>query len=154
MKEKKIYSNKGLFIGYGIVNLLLVLILLTLIILLINDIQVLSRVGFIFFVGIHISLLFFIKIQYLRISYDDDEQKVEFHYNKRYGLKWEQKARTVLLPMKQFDGYKITTDSLGIIIISIFKLEKKEQYELGPFYVGYISKAEKQRIEDAFGKPL
>ena len=154
MKEKKIYCNKNLFIGYGTVNLILMLILLTLIILLYNNIHVLSRIGFIFFVGIHISLLFFIKIQYVRISFDEEKQLIEIDYNKRFGWKWQQKARTVLLPLRQFDGYKLTKDSIGITVISFFKLEQKDHYELGPFHIGLISKKEAQILKDAFGETL
>ena len=102
MNEKKIYDNKGLFILYGMVNLLMILFLLILLVLLFNDIYVLSRVGFVIFVGAHLFLLFFIKIQYLRIFYDEEKQKIEFHYNKRFGFRWQQKARTVLLPLNQF----------------------------------------------------
>lgn len=154
MTEKKIYDNKLLFILYGFINIFLLLFLLTLLILLFNDIYVLSRAGFVVFVGAHLFLLFFIKIHYLCIYYNEEKQKIEFHYNKRFGLKWQQKTRTVLLPLKQFDGYKNSKDSLAISVISIFKLEHKERYELGPFHVGFISKKEKKLMKDTFGESL
>ena len=123
-------------------------------ILLFNDIYVLSRTGFVVFVGIHLFLLFFIKIHYLYILYNDEKQKIEFHYNKRFGLKWARKSRTVLLPLKQFDGYKISKDSMGISTISFFKLEHKERYELGPFHVGFIPQKVKEAIKETFGESL
>jgi len=154
MKEKIIYYNKNLFLAYSVANILLMFFLLTLLILLFNDIYILSRVGFVFFVGIHISLLFFIKIQYLRIAYDEEKQLIEFHYNKRFGVNWQQKSRTVLLPFNQFDGYSLSKDSFGLTIISFFKLENKERYELGPFHIGFISHNEHQLLEETFGSSL
>lgn len=154
MTEKKIYDNKPLFLLYGLLNLLLILFLLALIILIFNDIYIFSRIGFVIFIGIHLFLLFFIKIHYLCIFYNDEKQKIEFHYNKRFGIRWQQKTRTVLLPLKQFDGYEIDKDSMGITVLSFFKKEQKEQYELGPFHVGFISKKETQLFKDAFGEAL
>ncbi len=154
MNPKKIIDNKRLFIFYGVINVLLIIGLLTLLILLFNDIYILGRVGFVIFVGIHLFLLFFIKIQYLCIFYDEEKQTIEFHYNKRFGLNWQKNSRTVLLPFKQFDGYQITKDSLGFITISFFKLEKKEKFELGPFHIGLITGNEKQQLENAFGESL
>ena len=154
MMERKIFDNKLLFMLYGLVNVLLFIFLITLVILLLNDIYILSRIGFVIFVGIHLFLLFFIKIHYVCIYYDDKKQKIEFHYNRRFGLMWQKKIRTVLLPLKQFDGYEFSKDSLGIMVISFYKLEQKERYELGPFHVGFISKKEKQLMEDAFGAAL
>ena len=106
------------------------------------------------FVGAHLFLLFFINVHYLCIYYDEAKQKIEFHYNKRFGLKWQQRSRTVLLPLKQFDGYKLQKDSLGLHTISFYKLEKKEKYELGPFHIVFLSKKERQNLEDAFGESL
>jgi len=154
MSEKKIFDNRLLFILYGLLNVFLIIILLVLLILLFNDIYILSRIGFVIFVGIHLFLLFFIKINYLCIHYDGQKQKIEFHYNKRFGLRWEKRSRTVLLPLKQFDGYKIDKDSIGIAVISFYKLENKERYELGPFHIGYISKKIKKHLEDTFGESL
>lgn len=154
MPEQKIYENKVLFMLYGIVNILLLLFLLTLLTLYLNDIYILSRVGFVMFVGLHLFLLFFIKMHYLCIFYDEEKQSIEFHYNKRFGWKWQQKIKTVLLPGKQFDRYKISKDSMGISVISFFKLEQKERYELGPFYIGYLSIKEKQLLKAAFGESL
>ena len=154
MTEKKLYDNKPLFLLYGLVNLLLILFLLTLLILIFNDVFILSRIGFVIFVGVHLFLLFFIKIHYLCIFYNDEKQKFEFHYNRRFGFRWQQKTRTVLLPLKQFDGYEISKDSMGITVLSFFKKEQKEQYELGPFHVGFISKKEAQLFQDTFGEAL
>jgi hypothetical protein len=152
--EKKLLDTRNIFILYGVINLLLILILLTLLILIFNDIYILSRIGFVVFVGVHLILLFFIKIHYLCIYYDEGKQKIEFHYNKRFGLKWQQRSRTVVLPFKQFDGYKLQKDSLGLLTISFFKLEKKEKYELGPFHIVFINKKERRNLEDAFGESL
>ena len=154
MQNKKLLDSSSLFILYGVLNILLIFALLALVILFFNDIYILSRTGFVAFVGIHLFLLFFIKIQYACIFYDEEKQVIEFHYNKRFGLKWRQKSRTVLLPLKQLDGYKISKDSMGISIISFFKLEQKERYELGPFHIGYISNGVKQKLEEAFGESL
>lgn len=154
MQNKKILDSSSLFILYGVLNLLLIFVLLALLILLFNDIYILSRTGFVAFVGVHLFLLFFIKIQYLCLFYDDEKQVIEFHYNKRFGLKWRQKSRTVLLPLKQLDGYNISKDSMGIAVISFFKLEQKERFELGPFHVGFISNEVKQKLKDAFGESL
>ncbi len=154
MKENKLYDNTLLFTLYGVVNLLLLLFLLTLLILLFNDVYVLSRIGFVAFIGIHLLLLFFIKINYFRIAFDEEKGVIEFHYNKRYGIKWKKKARTVLLPLKQLDGYTIDKDFIGNTQISFFKLEKKERFELGPFFIGFISKKEKIRLSEAFGESL
>ena len=154
MQNKKILDSRFLFILYGALNLLLILTLLILVILFFKDIYILSRIGFVVFVGIHLFLLFFIKIHYLCIFYDEEKQIIEFLYNKRFGLKWRQKSRTVLLPLKQLDGYKLSNDSIGTSIISFFKLDQKERYELGPFYIGYISDKVKQKLEEAFGESL
>lgn len=152
--DKNIVDNKNLFIVYGVANLLLLLFLLTLLILFFYDVYILSRIGFVVFVGIHLFLLFFVKIHYLCIFYNDEKQKIEFHYNKRFGLKWQQKSRTVLLPLNQFDGYTLDKDSLGLFMISFFKLEQNEKYELGPFHIGFLTKKEKQNLENAFGESL
>jgi len=152
--EKKLLDTRISFILYGVINLLLILILLTLLVLIFNDIYILSRVGFVIFVGVHLFLLFFIKINYLCIFYDEGKQKIEFHYNKRFGWKWHQRSRTVLLPLGQFDGYKLQKDSLGLLSISFYKLEKKEKYELGPFHIAFLNKKERQNLEDAFGESL
>ena len=152
--ERKIFDNKLLFMLYGVVNFLLIIILLTLLIFFINDVYILSRIGFILFVGVHLFLVFVVKIHYLCIYYDDKKQKIEFHYNRRFGLMWQKKIRTVLLPLKQFDSYKISKDSIGIAIISFYKLDQKERFELGPFHVGLISKKEMQLLEDSFGTAL
>ena len=152
--ERKIFDNKLLFMLYGLVNVLLFIFLITLVILLLNDIYILSRIGFVIFVGIHLFLLFFIKIHYVCIYYNDEKQKIEFHYNRRFGLMWQKKIRTVLLPLKQFDSYEISKDSLGIMVVSFYKLEQKERYELGPFHIGLISKKEMQLFEDTFGTAL
>ena len=135
-------------------NLILIVILLILLIFIFNDIYILSRIGFLLFVGLHLSLLFFIKIHYLCIFYYEEKQKIEFHYSKRFGLKWQKRVRTVLLPLKQFDGYEISRDSLGIAIITFYKLEKKERYELGPFHVGILSRKVRKVLEKAFGESL
>ena len=154
MKENKLYDNTLFFVLYGMINLLLLLFLLTLIILLFNDIYVLSRIGFVAFIGIHLLMLFFIKIHYVRIAYDEKESLIKFHYNKRFGIKWKQKAGSVLLRLKQLDGYTIDKDFMGNTQISFLKLEKKERYELGPFFIGFISKKEKQLLMDSFGESL
>ena len=152
MKEKRLYDNKLLFVLYGVINLLLLIFLLVLIILLFNDIYVLSRIGFVAFIGIHLLLLFFIKIHYLRISYSEASQDIRFHYNKRFGLKWTQRARKVILPFDELDGYRIDSDFMGNTLISFFKREDKDQFELGPFYVGYISASEKLLLRETFGE--
>lgn len=154
MAEKKIYENKVLFLIYGIFNSILLIILLVLLVLIFNDIYILSRFGFVAFVGVHLLLLFFIKMHYLCIYYNDKKHIIEFHYSKRFGWKWQQKIKTVLLPMKQFDGYKISKDSMGLTMVSFYKLEQKEQYELGPFHIGMVSKKENQLLNDIFGKSL
>jgi hypothetical protein len=154
MSEKRIFNNQLLFVIYGLLNVVLILILLVLLILIFNDIYILSRMGFIIFVGIHLSLLFFIKIHYLCIFYHEEKQSIEFHYSRRFGLKWKKRVRTVLLPLKQFDGYELSKDSLGIAIISFYKLERKERYALGPFYVGFISPKERKALADVFGESL
>ena len=154
MNGKRLFSNRLLFVIYGMLNVVLVLLLLVLLILMFNDIYVLSRMEFIIFVGIHLSLLFFIKVHYLSIFYHEDKQSIEFHYTKRFGLNWQKRARTVLLPLKQFDGYELEKDSLGVAIISFYKLEQKERYALGPFHVGFISSKEKKALKEAFGESL
>jgi len=154
MNDKKIFDNRILFIVYGMLNVMLIIILLTLLILLLNDIYILSRTGFVLFVGVHLFLLFFIKIQYVCIFYNDQKQKIEFHYNKRFGLKWQKKSRTVLLPLKQFDGYKVSRDSMGIAVITFFKIEQKERFELGPFHVGLLTVKKRKLLEDTFGESL
>ena len=154
MNEEKIFDNRFLFVLYGMLNLFLIIVLLILLILIFNDIYILSRVGFVLFLGLHLSLLFFIKIHYLSIFYHEEKQRIEFHYSKRFGLNWQKRVRTVLLPLKQFDGYEISKDSLGIAIITFFKLEQKERYELGPFHVGILSGKVKNALEKAFGESL
>ena len=152
--ETKIYDNRILFSVYGIVNIALIILLLTLLTLIFNEVYILSRFGFVIFVGIHLMLFFFVKIHYLSIFFDKNGKQIEFHYNRKFGLKWREKSRTTLLPIHQFDGYRISKDSLGLSVISFFKKENTERYELGPFHVGYISKKEIQRLKDSFGVPL
>lgn len=154
MSEKKIFDNRLLFILYGLLNVFLIIILLILLILLFYDIYILGKAGLVIFVGIHLFLLFFIKIHYLCIFYDAEKQKIEFHYNKRFGLRWQKRSRTVLLPLKQFDGNKIDKDSMKISIISFFKLEQKDRYELGPFHVGVLSERNRIILKENFGESL
>lgn len=131
--------------------MLLIFILLALIYFLYNDIYVLGKIGFVVFVGVHLLLLFFVKVQYVSLFYDEENQKIKFHYNKQFGWNWSQKIRTVLLPMKQFDGYKIGMDSMGMSVITFYKLDKDDRYELGPFHVGFISNKERRRFKKLFG---
>ena len=154
MKDPKIFDNKILFILYGTLNLILILVLLVLLIFLFNDVFIISRIGFVVFVGIHIFLLIFVKIHYLSLYFYEDEQKIEFHYNRQFGLKWQQKTRTVLLPFHQFDGYKIERDNLGIMVMTFYKKEQKERFELGPFHIGFISRKEKKDLISQFGESL
>ena len=154
MSEQRIFENKLLFILYGALNIVLIFALLILLILLLNDIYILSRIGFMIIVVLHLFLIFFIKIHYLAILYNDEKQKIEFHYNKRFGLKWKVKSKTVLLPLSKFDGYKLSKDSMGISVISFFKLELKERFELGPFHIGYVSEKERRKMEESFGEAL
>ena len=153
MNEKKIYDNKLLFIAYGLVNIALVVFLLVLLILIFYDIYILSRIGFVVFVGIHISLIFFVRIHYVCIYTDAEKRKIEIHFNRKFGLKWLQKSKTVVLPFDQFDGYNISVDSIGFRSVSFYKIQDKDRFELGPFSVGYISKKEKMRLKAAFGEP-
>jgi len=154
MSEKLLFENRRLFVLYGALNVLLIAALLVLLVLILNEIYILGRIGFVIFVGIHLSLIFFIKVHYLRISYDEENQKIEFTYNKKFGLKWQINARTVILPLHQFDGYELNKDSLGIAFISFYKLEKKERYELGPLSVGIISRRQRSALNEAFGDSL
>ena len=153
MNEEKLYDNKLLFMAYGLVNIVLVVFLLVLLILIYNDIYILGRIGFVAFVGIHITLIFFIRIHYVCVYFDSQKRKVEIHFNRKFGLKWPQKSKTVLLPIDQFDGYKITTDSMGLQLVSFYKIQDKDRYELGPFSVGFISKKEKKQFTAALGEP-
>jgi hypothetical protein len=154
MNEEKLYDNKLLFMAYGLVNIVLVVFLLVLLILIYNDIYILGRIGFVAFIGIHITLIFFIRIHYVCVYFDSQKRKVEIHFNRKFGLKWLQKTKTVLLPIDQFDGYKIAADSMGIPLVSFYKIQDKDRYELGPFSVGFISKKEKKQLVAAFGDSL
>lgn len=153
MKEKKLYDNKLLFMAYGLVNIVLVVFLLVMLILIFNDIYILGRIGFVVFVGIHIALIFFIRIHYVCVYFDAQKRKVEIHFNRKFGLKWLQKSTTVLLPFDQFDGYKITADSMGLPTVSFYKNKDKDRYELGPFSIGIISNKEKKQLTAALGEP-
>jgi hypothetical protein len=154
MNEKKLYDNKLLFMAYGLVNIILVVFLLALLILIFNEIYILGRIGFVAFVGIHITLIFFIRIHYVCVYFDSQKRKIEIHFNRKFGLKWLQKTKTVLLPIDQFDGYKIAADSMGLPSVSFYKIQDKDRYELGPFSVGYISKEEKKQLTSALGERL
>lgn len=154
MTEQKIFDNSPLFRLYGIVNVFLVLMLLTLLILYFNEVQLISRTGFVIFVGIHIIFLFFIKVHYLCIIYDEEKKRIEFHYNRNFGIRWRQKSRTVLLPLKQLHGYQISKDHLGLAQISFFKLEDRVKYELGPFHVAILSNYDRLQLENTFGETL
>ena len=154
MTEKKIFDNSPLFKLYGIVNVFLVLMLLTLLVLFFNDVEVINRTGFVIFISIHIIFLFFIKVHYLCIIYDEENKRIEFHYNRTFGIRWRQKARTVLLPIKQFHGYQISRDQLGLVQISFFKLQDREKYELGPFHVAILTNYDKLQLQNTFGETL
>ena len=151
--EKKLFDNRLIFNIYGWINVFLMVFLLMLLILIFNQIYVLSRFGFVIFVGIHLALLFFVKVHYLSVYYDEEKQKLEFHYNRKFGFRWIKKSRTSLLPLKQLKRYKISSDSLGLPTISFFKKENKELYELGPFHVGYISDKNMKSLVDSLGAP-
>jgi len=150
--EKKIFDNRPIFQLYGWVNVLLIVFLLSLLILIFNQVYLLSRFQFVIFVGIHLALIFFVKVHYLSISFDEIQGKVEIHYNRKFGLRWLKKSRTTLVAIKQLDGYKFTKDSLCLPVISFIKTENGERYELGPFHVGYISKKQMKILEDSFGR--
>jgi energy-coupling factor transporter transmembrane protein EcfT len=153
MEAKKLYSNHFIFSLYSYINVLLIIFLLTLLVLIFNQIYVLSRFGFVIFVGIHLALLFFVKVHYLSIYLDEENKKIEFHYNRKFGFRWLRKSRTSLLPLKQLESYKISKDSLGLPMISFFKKENKELYELGPFHVGHISQISMKNLTDFLGDP-
>lgn len=152
--ERKLFGNSLIFQLYGVLNLILIAFLLTLLVLIFNGIYLLTRIEFAVFIAFHIFLLFFVRMHYLFVLYDDKSQKIEFHYTRRFSLKWKKNSRTVQLPIKQLDGYKITRDSFGLAVISFFKREKGERYELGPFVVGVITKQQKARLRESFGEPL
>jgi len=149
-----LYDNTRLFIIYGLLNLCLLLFLLILIIFLFNDIYILSRTVFVLFIGIQTALVFFIRMHFLRVTWYDDTQTIEFLYNKKFGIRWRKNATKVTLPLVQFDGYSMSKDSAGLKTLSFFKLEKKERYELGPFHVGMISAKEKSSMVETFGESL
>jgi len=149
-----LFSNSRLFVFYGLLNLCLLLFLLTLIIFLFNDIYILSRGIFVMFIGVQTVLVFFIRIQFLQVAWNEDTQAIEFLYNKKFGIRWRKSATNVSLPLAQFDGYSMKTDSTGLKTLSFFKLEKKERYELGPFHVGIISAQERIAMEETFGEAL
>ena len=151
MEAKKLYSNHFIFSLYGYINVLLIIFLLTLLVLIFNQIYVLSRFGFVIFIGIHLALMFFVKVHYLSIYLDEQNKKIEFHYNRKFGFRWLRKSRTSLLPLNQLENYKISKDSLGLPIISFFKKENKELFELGPFHVGYISQNSMKNLTDFLG---
>ena len=71
--EKKLFDNRIFFTIYGWLNIILVLVLLTLLILIFNEIYLFSRIGFVVFVGVHIALIFFIKVHYLCVFIDDEK---------------------------------------------------------------------------------
>jgi hypothetical protein len=154
MAEIKLIDNRHQFLLYGVINVLLLITLIIILILFFNDIFIFSRTVFVLFVGIHLFLLFFIKIHYLSAFYNDRKQTIEFHYNKKFGIYWKKKSRKVLLPLMQFDGYKLEKDAVGLYAISFFKLENKDRYELGPFYIGILSNTKKELIKSTFGESL
>jgi len=147
MMERKLFDNHRFFAAYGWINVLLVVFLLTLLVLIFNEIYLLPRLGFVVFVAIHLMLLFVIKVHYLCVLLDEENERIEFNYSKKFGWCWLQKARTTLLPIKHFDGYKIEKNSFGLPVISFFKKENGEQFELGPFHVGQISQKEKEILK-------
>jgi hypothetical protein len=149
-----LFNNSRLFVFYGLLNLCLLLFLLTLIILLFNDIYVLSRAIFVLFIGVQTAFVFFIRIQFLQVKWNNDTQTIEFLYNKKFGIRWRKKATKVTLPLVQFDGYSMKNDSVGLKTLSFFKLEKKERYELGPFHIGFVTAKERASLEETFGEPL
>jgi len=151
---KILYNNRRLFVFYGLLNLCLLLFLLTLIIFLFNDIYILSRAVFVMFIGVQTVLVFFIRIQFLQVAWNDDTQTIEFLYSKKFGIRWRKNATNVSLPLAQFDGYSMKADSVGLKTLSFFKLEKKERYELGPFHVGVIPAQERMAMEETFGEAL
>lgn len=146
-----VFDNSRFFGAYGWINLLLLTFLLVLLVLIFNDVFLLPRIGFVVLLAIHVILLFFIKMHFLRIDFDEENQKIEFHYNKKFGLNWLQKSRTSILPLKQLDGYTISNNSLGLAVLSFYKLHNKERFELGPFHVGYVSKQDRKTLEEFFG---
>lgn len=154
MAETKLIDNKYQFLLYGVINVLLLLILIVILILFFNDIFIISRTVFVLFVGLHLFLLFFIKIHYLCAIYNDQKQVIEFHYNKKFGIYWQKNSRTVSLPFKQFNGYKIEKDTVGLYAVSFYKLENKERFELGPFHIGILYKANRELLKSTFGESL
>ncbi len=149
-----LFNNSRLFVFYGLLNLCLLLFLLTLIIFLFNEIYILSRTVFVLFIGIQTALVFFIRIQFLCVTWNEDTQLIEFLYNKKYGIRWRKKATKVTLSLVQFDGYSMKSNSAGLKTLSFFKLENKERYELGPFHIGIITAKERVTLEETFGEPL
>jgi hypothetical protein len=95
-----------------------------------------------------------VKVHYLSIFYDRSKEKLEFNYNRKFGLNWMKKSRTTLLPLKQLQGYTLSKDSLGLPVISFFKIEKGVKYELGPFHVGRISGRQLKKLQDSLGAPI
>ena len=149
-----IYSNARLFVIFGIFNLMLLGFLLALIILLFNEVYIVSRTIFVLFVGLQTFLVFFVQLHYLKVTWDDDAQLIDFRYNKKFGLRWRQNTTKIDLPLAQFDGYRLQKDNLGLCAISFFKLERKERYELGPFHIGIIYGKERKSLEETFGESL
>jgi hypothetical protein len=149
-----LYDNRRLFILYGLLNLGLLLFLLALIILLFNEIYILSRTIFVLLVGIQTFMIFFLRLHFMQIKWDEENQTIGIVYNKNFGIRWRKNAIRVVLPLSRFDGYSLGKDSLGLPTITTYKLENKERFELGPFHIGYISKKEKALLGDTFGEPL
>ncbi len=152
--EKKIFDNRPVFQLYGWVNVFLIAFLLSLLILIFNQVYILSRFQFVIFVGLHMALVFFVKIHYLSIFINESSHKIEIHYNRKFGLKWLEKSRTTLVPLKQLEGYKLAKDSLGLPVITFYKKENEERFELGPFHVGYLSAMQRKSLEDSFGESI
>ena len=154
MNARVLFDNKKIFLAYGILNTVLVFVLLTLVILLFQDIYLLSRIQFVIFVGIHLLLLFFVKINYLYVGFDEDRQLIYFRYNRRFGIRWYRNAKEVQLSLEQFDGYAYQKDSMGLWLITFYKKEHKQRFELGPFYIGILPKKSQQKFTEAFGESL
>lgn len=154
MNKKQIIDNRGLFLAYGILNVVLLIGLVIILILFFNDIYVVSRTMFVLFVGIHLFLLFFVKVHYLSVSYDSMREIIDFQYSKKYHFKKKDRTRNVTLALSQFDGYKIEKDALGLITLTFYKLENKERFALGPFHVGFVSTASRKLLIDTFGESL
>jgi hypothetical protein len=145
-----LFSNKRLFILYGVINILLIILLIILVILYFKEIYILGRASFVGIIALQMLFFFVIKLHYVSLGKDTDTKSVKLRYLKKFTPTWSRQIVTADIPFNEFDGIELEKKMLDIWEVRIFKKTDGQRYQLGPLRMGWLSKNGIEKLKSEF----